>query len=262
MQSTTVAIIGLGRFGQLAIQILAKKNAYLDPKKKITILLISSKKNLPKPIKEIILSDEQIMYSHMSELKQADIIIPCVPIRFFEKCIQEIAPLCRSGAIVIDVCSVKLYPIKVMKKHLLKHTHIIATHPMFGPDSFAKNNHQTKGLKLIIDNIRCPQSKYQLIKTFLESIPLKVIEMSADDHDRYAAYSMTYFSLIGKIGNQLKIKSTPIDTPWFEKLLALQQVVANDSDQLFWDMQQYNPYAYQLRQKIASQLQKIENTLQ
>lgn len=247
MKNHNIAIIGFGRFGQLLTKILVEHSS-------AQVVVISSKKSLL-----VEKEARNLAWGTFADVKRADVVIPCVPIRFFEDTVRRVAPLCKSGAIVLDVCSVKIFPVEIMKKYLPSTVDIIATHPLFGPDSYRNNSNQPAGLKMVINQTRCSNQKFAAIKQLFQKMELDVIEMSPQKHDQYAAHSMSYFSLIGKIGNQLGMTSTPIDTPWFEKLLQLQEVVANDSDQLFWDMQRYNPFTKKLRNQIIEELLEINS---
>ena len=72
----------------------------------------------------------------LSDISQSSVVLLCVPISQMEKVCQEIAPHLKENTLVIDVCSVKEYPMNVMKKNLPDHVQILGTHPMFGPIVF------------------------------------------------------------------------------------------------------------------------------
>ena len=52
----------------------------------------------------------------LSDISQSSVVLLCVPISQMEKVCQEIAPHLKENTLVIDVCSVKEYPMNVMKK--------------------------------------------------------------------------------------------------------------------------------------------------
>ena len=74
---------------------------------------------------------------------------------------RPIAPLLSPDALVIDVCSVKEYPVRLMKELLPERVSILATHPMFGPDSAA---HALQGRKIVLCAERIADFAYQKIK--------------------------------------------------------------------------------------------------
>lgn len=222
---TKIKIIGMGRFGTLLSDIIKKHFS--------KALLIE-------------------------KVEEADIVFPCVPINAFEKVIKEISPKLKRSALVIDVCSVKVHPAKIMLKYLPKSTELIASHPLFGPDG-AKDG--LAGLPLVIWPLRINKDKFRKIKKICESLELKVMVMNPKDHDKFAAISQAYVHLMGRVGQKIGIKSTPIDTVGFRRMLGVQEVVTNDSDQLFIDINKFNPFTKPVRQKIKKALDEIEAEL-
>ena len=71
----------------------------------------------------------------------ADVILISVPIDNFEPVVQELQPYIRPKQIVIDITSIKVFPVEIMHKHI-KSGLTLGTHPMFGPGarSVAKQN--------------------------------------------------------------------------------------------------------------------------
>jgi prephenate dehydrogenase len=241
----TVSIVGFGAFGKLLTHIiLTHSNA--------TVHVVSSKK-----IKSI---SHRLRQIQMQDIAEADLVIPCIPISAFEKTIQKIAPFLKHEAIVMDICSVKIQPVQHMKKHLPKNVQIIATHPMFGPDSF-RINKGLKNVRMMIHNVSARSSEFHTICSFFAQLGVEMIPMTPRQHDKYMAWSLGYSYLIGKIGQRIKIKKTPIDTFDFELLLQNKGIVQNDSEELFLDMQTYNPYASVVQKKVTATLSAILKTI-
>ncbi|MBI2442945.1 MAG: prephenate dehydrogenase/arogenate dehydrogenase family protein [Candidatus Levybacteria bacterium] len=232
-KNTTIAIIGFGRFGQLLVKVLLKHS-------KANLTLVTSKKTT--------LSHKNLAVASIKKLREADVIIPCVPISSFESVIKQIAPLIKKGAVIVDVCSVKILPVQIMKKHLPNSVQIIASHPMFGPDSF-RIKKSLQGLRLVLGNITAKKSVYLQTRSFFKNLGLTIIELSPAQHDKYMAHTLGYSYLVGKIAQKMGIKKTPIDTYDFELLLEHVGIVKSDSDQLFLDMQTKNPFAKDVQAK-------------
>ena len=72
------------------------------------------------------------------------IVIFCIPISAFRDYLEKAAPLLKEGTLVVDVCSVKESPVLWMKEVLNEKVSILATHPMFGPDSAADSLEKRK----------------------------------------------------------------------------------------------------------------------
>ncbi|MBI4064753.1 prephenate dehydrogenase [Candidatus Gottesmanbacteria bacterium] len=244
-EKPTIAIIGFGRFGRLLAQIFLQwSNA--------NILIVSRNKNHR--------SHRLLSFVNLQNIHSADLIIPCVPISAFKETIQQVALVAKNSAIVMDVCSVKVIPVQIMKSFLPKHIQIIASHPLFGPDSFRINN-GLKNLRLVLQNVSTNRQEYIDITSFFIQLGIKVITLSPKKHDQLLAWSLGYSFLVGKIGQKLKIKQTPIDTFDFTLLLQNVDIVRNDSEELFMDMQVFNPYAPQVHKKILKTLQTIVRSI-
>ncbi len=209
-----VGIIGYGRFGKVLNELLKKEF-------------------------EIKIYDEKIKKDPLELVLSANDIFIAVPIRDFEAVIKTLAPKIHKNTTVIDVCSVKLHPVRVMEKYLSATTGIIATHPLFGPDSIHEKNH----LKIMMHDVRDTQGRYAFWKNFFFKKDFSIIEMTPDEHDRNAAQSQTLTHFIGRSLQKINAKSTPIDTLGFEKLLSVMAQTCNDSTELFEDMLTYNPYS-------------------
>jgi len=53
-------------------------------------------------------------------VKASDRIMICVSITSFEEVVKKIAPNLREDQVVMDICSIKEYPVQVMKPHTQK----------------------------------------------------------------------------------------------------------------------------------------------
>ena len=115
-----VGIIGFGRLGKLASKYLSQDFT----------LKVYDKEDFSQEIKEVGATP-----ATLAEVCSCSIVIPFVPMGAFEQCIDEIAPLIKKDALVIDVCSVKEMPVKIMEEKLPESVQILGSHPMFGPDS-------------------------------------------------------------------------------------------------------------------------------
>jgi len=236
-----VGIIGFGRFGRLAGRIIQSK--FPD----VRLLVFARKKQPGK--------SDGFQFTTLDEVCASDVIIPCVPISAFEEVIKSISGKSKPGALLIDVCSVKVYPVAVMTKYLPANVEILATHPNFGPDSAKRG---LKGSKIILHNVRVSTSRYERIKQSCEDIGLEVLEMTPEVHDRLMAYSMAYTHLVGRVGERMNLRNTPIDTRGFAQLMKIQDYVVNDTFTLFQDMHKFNPYAKEMRRKFRQALAQIE----
>lgn len=242
--SSMIGIIGYGRFGQLAARHLSK-----DYKVIVCGRRTVDKGNLP----------ENVRAGSFEKVCEQRIIIPCVPISSFNATLRKISPLIKPDALVVDVCSVKTYPVQWMKAELPESVAILGTHPMFGPDSAADG---IDGMKIALCRVRMSDPLYLKAVDYLKQTGLNVIETTPEDHDRQIAVSLALTHLIGRSLSAIEAGKLPIDTEGYKRLLHILDVVEHDTWQLFVDMHTYNPYAKEVRQEFMQALANIETELE
>ncbi len=223
-----IGIQGTGRFGTLLAEIFSQQL----PSSKFEVVVFSRSKPSNKAINEV------------------DIWIPCVPMSQFTVNLTQISAHLKPGALVMDVCSVKVFPIEEMMRILPKNIQIIGTHPVFGPDSINKNQGLTD-LPIVLTRVRATNQTWQMINELFSALKLKLIHLSAEEHDQFAAFSQAYAFLIGKISQRMQIQSTPIDTMWYKLLIEERNAVEHDTEELFFDIQRKNPFAHQMRLQFS-----------
>jgi cyclohexadieny/prephenate dehydrogenase len=77
---------------------------------------------------------DSVVETAAEAVRDADLVILCVPVGACGAIAAEIAPHLRPGAIVSDVGSVKSAVVKEMAPHLPAHVHFIPAHPVAGTE--------------------------------------------------------------------------------------------------------------------------------
>lgn len=238
-----IGIIGFGRFGELTTRYLAEDFDVAVHTRKDRTRDIRAAGATPVPIEAAC---------------NRDIVILCVPISAMESWLETIAPLLKKGALVMDVCSVKVQPVNWMKTLLPDHVSIMPTHPMFGPDSAADS---LKGCKMVICKERVDDGRYEKIKAYLMSKGLTVIESTPDAHDEQIAVSLSLTHFIGRSLSRFGAKDLEIDTEGYKRLMHILGVVEHDTWQLFEDMNNFNPYSKEKRLQFMNAMKTIHERL-
>lgn len=239
----TLAIIGFGRFGQMTAEALKPHfdlYAY-NPRDKSSIA-------------------KSIGVKYETNLKNAagkDIVILAMPISSLEEVLKEIAPHLKSGALVLDVCSVKVKPVALMKKILPESVDIIATHPLFGPDSAET----IRGRKIMLFPVRTNRHRIGDVERFLKKLGLVTYVMAPEEHDRQMAVAQGLTHYIARALIKMDVKEQDLTTPNFEALLSIIERFRNESEQLFVDIQKENPLVRDVRKKFRKTLEEIEDEL-
>jgi prephenate dehydrogenase len=156
---------------------------------------------------------------------------------------------------VLDVCSVKEYPVRVMKRFLPKSVEILATHPNFGPDSAADT---LAGRQITLCPVRISSRRLGEVLRALQKKKLKVVRLSPGDHDRRMAASLLLTHFIGRSLIDFGAKTTGMDTEGYQRLLRILQTVQNDSWQLFEDMNHYNRHAARMRARLIKSISRVD----
>jgi prephenate dehydrogenase len=239
-----IGIIGFGRFGKLTARYLAED---FD-------VFVFNRRDKSAQIKKIGANT-----ASLSTVCQQNIVILCVPISTLKEVLIEIGPILKNDVLVVDVCSVKEYPSRWMKDLLPETVSILATHPMFGPDSASGS---LKGKKIFLSQVRVKNKRYQKIKSYLSSKGLIIIESTPEDHDEQIAISLALTHLIGRTLSEFGAAELNMDTEGYKRLLNILDVVEHDTWQLFHDMHQYNPYAKKKRIAFMKAMKKISDRLE
>ena len=243
MKIKEVGIVGFGRFGKVLTNILCEDfDVFVFSHHGVEI---SGKKHIQEASLDIAASREAVFLA--------------VQMGKFERSLKECIPYIKPGSVIIDVCSVKLMPLKVLSDLLPEGVHMLLTHPMFGPDSIGEG---LKNLPLVL----CPEKTSPEIvdywREYFKSKGLRVIEMSADEHDRTTAYSLCLTQFLGRIIDRMGVKSTAIDMQSFKNLLRMKEISCNDSFDLLKDLSKLNPYAKEMRERFKQETAELEQLLE
>ena len=238
-----IGIIGFGRFGKLIARYLAEDFE----------VLVYNRTDKSTQIEKC-----NARIASLKEVCRQKVVILCVPISTLQEVLVDIGPLLKKGAVVVDVCSVKVYPVQRMQAALPETVSILATHPIFGPDSAANS---LKGHKIFMSPIRIDKKHYQKVKAYLASKELVLIESTPEDHDEQIAVSLALTHYIGRSLSAFGAAPLCIDSEGYKRLLHILEVVENDTWQLFHDMHYYNPYAQEKRAAFMQAMKKISDQL-
>lgn len=193
----------------------------------------------------------------LSTVASADYVILTIPFQHYRGVIELIRPLLREETVIVDVCSVKLESTQLVKE-LLPNQQIVATHPMFGPQSASDS---LAGHTIIM----CPElsstAPYKHIRTFCQSLGLKTVELSADEHDREIAVVQGLTFFVARSLSNMGLHSQELYTPSFGRLLHLVELEKHHSQDLFELIQKQNPYAAEVRERFIATADELAESL-
>jgi prephenate dehydrogenase len=174
------------------------------------------------------------------------VVALAVPVNRLAEVVASIGPHLRPDALVLDVGSVKVVPAKIMRRGLPPHVGIIATHPLFGPQS-ARGG--IAGLKIAICPVRGPHGRR--VGAFLHrALGLRVIFTTPEAHDREAAMVQGLTHLIARVLVQMEPLPSRMTTRSFELLMQGVAMVRDDAEEVFRAIEQSNPYSREVRRRF------------
>ena len=233
-----VSIIGFGRFGAMLHSLLSK-GFEVDVFDKNSI------------------DNSEVNEVSLEDALRNETIFIAVPIRDFENLVKDISKKISSGKTVIDVCSVKVFPKKVMLDNLSNETDIIATHPLFGPDSL-----KDSGSVMTMESVRNTFGRYDFWKNYFESQNISIEEISAEEHDMVAARSQGLTHFVGRVIDDFGTNQTRIDTEGYKALHKLVNQTCNDTWELFEDIQNFNPFTEKMISELNESFEKISEIIE
>jgi prephenate dehydrogenase len=165
-------------------------------------------------------------------VKQADVILVSVPIDNFEPVVQELQPYINPKQVVIDITSIKVFPVEIMHKYI-KTGLTLGTHPMFGPGakSMAKQNF------ILTPTNEEERALAQRVREYLLVRGARVTLMTPQEHDEMMAVILGLSHFIAIVSADtllslggLKQRDTISGTTYKLLLTLVESVLSEDPD--------------------------------
>ena len=179
MDFNHVALVGLGLIASsIALNLKSKKN-------RIKITGYSRTKKTREEARKINFCT--VCDNYEDCIKEANLVILCVPVGAMGDTMEKIAPYLSKSAIVTDVGSVKESVILEVQKKLPNGVFFVPAHPLAGTE----NSGPSAGFASLFENRWCiltpsknvPIEIIKKVKFFWEQLGSNVVEMDAKHHD-------------------------------------------------------------------------------
>jgi len=115
-------------------------------------------------------------------VKNADVVLLAVPIDNFEEVVKQLSPYTHSGQVIIDITSIKVFPVETMHKYI-KTGLTLGTHPMFGGGARAVANQNF----VLTPTNEEEEALAQKVRRYLEARGARVTLMTPHEHDEAMA---------------------------------------------------------------------------
>jgi cyclohexadieny/prephenate dehydrogenase len=175
-----VTIIGMGLIGSSLARVIR------DKKLADTITAVDGSKAVCDRVHELGIAD-MTSTDVASGVKDADLVILCVPVGACGAVAAMIAPHLKAGAIVSDVGSVKSAVVKAIAPHLPANVHLVPGHPVAGTEYSGPD----AGFSTLFQNRWCiltppegtDKKAIASMRSFWEAAGSNVEIMTAEHHD-------------------------------------------------------------------------------
>ncbi len=237
-------IVGYGAFGSLLARLLSGHG-------QVMVFDQSSERSEPIP--------PGVMFTERyGDLAGCSAVFIATPLESIRDVCEQLSLVVQDDMIVADVCSVKVKPAQVMQEILGGRCRLLATHPLFGPQTVSSVD-DVAGKKLVWHEISDEGGFGPLRELFEQGLGIEIVEVSPEEHDREMAWvhGLTFFA--GKALLSMNPPTSTLGTNYYQKLLDLVEVEKGHSDELFMTIQQGNPYTDDIRREFMNSLQKLED---
>ena len=116
--------------------------------------------------------------TNVEAVKNADAILLSVPMENFEGVVEQICPYTRPEQVIVDITSIKVFPVETMHKHI-KTGLVLGAHPMFGPGARDIANQNF----ILTPTNEEETALAQKVREYLETRGARVTLMTPHQHD-------------------------------------------------------------------------------
>ncbi|WP_260927676.1 prephenate dehydrogenase [Novosphingobium sp. 9] len=184
------------------------------------------------------------------EAAACDVVILAVPVRAIGEVCRTIAPHLRPGTLVVDVGSVKVLPAEAMLRELPAHVDVLATHPLFGPQSAREG---LAGHRIVLCPLR--GRRHGRIAAFLRRVlGLRTLLSTPEAHDREMAMTQGLVHLIAGAFARLDLAPGRFSTRSFDLLAEASAMVCGDAPDVARAIACDNPFAHAAREAFLTAL--------
>jgi prephenate dehydrogenase len=145
-----------------------------------------------------------------------------------------------------------------MLRGLPGHVGIVATHPLFGPQS-ARDG--IGGLKVAVCPVR-GDAGLRVAAFLRRTLGLRVIMTTPDAHDRELAMVQGLTHLIANVLVQMEPRPARMTTRSFELLMQGVAMVRHDAPEVFEAIERSNPYAREVRRRFFDLASRLDAELE
>jgi prephenate dehydrogenase len=240
------AVLGAGKMGVWFAKFCKEKGD-------LVVLASRNKEKLKRIGKEL----EVDIADFNGAVKEADRILICVSISAFEEIVKQIGPNIRDSQKVMDICSIKDFPVRVMHENI-KRGIVLGTHPLFGPGSKGVRNRT-----FILTPTNSKEEAYsQEYRIWLEKEGSNVFVMSPQKHDELITVILGFPHFLGLaayetlLDQQIFPETKKMSGTTYRMLYTLAEATTLESPDLFANLQTRLPGVKKIEELFLAKAQE------
>jgi chorismate mutase/prephenate dehydrogenase len=199
---------------------------------------------------------------HKTDVNSYDYIILATPLGITDAILRDIAPQ-RPRGVIFDVGSLKSPLRSGLQALKSQGCRVTSLHPMFGPDT-----ELLSGRHVVFVDLGHADALAAARELFAPTMVEQVV-MSLDDHDRLIAYvlglshalNIAFFTALAESGEAAP-KLAKMSSTTFDSQLDVATRVAQESPDLYYEIQSLNDYGAESLEALAKAVERIRAAVQ
>ena len=247
-----IAVIGAGKMGVWFAKFFQSKD--------FDVTLADRKKEKLEVLKKEL--SVKLTDDFKKAVTDADRVLICVSIGAMEEVVKTIASSLHKGQVVMDICSVKETPVKLMHENI-KDALVLGTHPVFGPGS-----NGVKYKTYILTPTNPAEAKFaQEFEKWLQQEEANVFVMSPKKHDGLMSIVLGFPHFIGLVACEtlLEQKDFPetkkVAGTTYRMLFTLAEATALETPDLYANLQMNLPELGKIEDQFMAKSQEWLNLI-
>ncbi|HET6363018.1 MAG TPA: prephenate dehydrogenase/arogenate dehydrogenase family protein [Gemmatimonadota bacterium] len=221
-----LGIIGYGRCGQLAAEVLEKDFH----------VMATDVRDLAGQA-----AARGVAWGDLADCASRPTVLLAVPVRTMPEVLQAMVPHLKPGAIVVDMASVKVEPMRWMEDLLPVGVSWVGTHPLFGPESAPERS--VRDQRIVVCEAEGHAAAARSIEVIARRLGLETIRLDPETHDREMARSQALVFLLARALAAAGLGGSQYGTPSERRVWSALNMTAADTDELYEDILKLNPFA-------------------
>ena len=206
--------------------------------------------------------DVEYSPNNVKTASESDVVIVSVPINVTHSVIEEIAPVMKSGSLMVDVTSVKEGPTKTMQRFVPEGVEFLPSHPMFGP-----RIRTLDGQVVVLTPIN-KGKWYNKVINFLKNENSKVLITTPENHDKMMSVvqGLTHFAYINIASTIESLKfdikeSRKFASPIYSLMVDMIARIVAQNPYLAYSIQTENKYNKNTHAKFLTNLKELKKII-